>query len=81
MLRSLDEVHGYLSERFVRPISMDHFLAPFHFFLINFMLILLLLETSAVKLLSVVKSTELFGTISLLYATIVPVGMYLHLNL
>ena len=33
-------------------------------------------ESSASKLLTVVKSTELFGTISLLYATIVPVGMY-----
>ncbi|XP_031635291.1 uncharacterized protein LOC116348431 [Contarinia nasturtii] len=31
-------------------------------------------NSSSSKLLSVVKSTELFGTISLLYATIVPVG-------
>lgn len=40
----------------------------------NLMIFIYISDSNISKFLGVVKSTELFGAISLLYATVVPVG-------
>lgn len=67
MFRSPYEIHRHLSKRLIFLFS-TYFSQQFKKKRILFS------DSSASKLLSVVRTTELFGTISLLYATIVPAG-------